>query len=75
MPSAFDLFTRLSKRERFSLGEDVGYKHVVVPVERIQASHKSNKVTRDQPRSLMDELIEGMLAVGARFTPIEGLVS
>src|SRR5262249_60132826 len=31
-----------------------------------------NEVARDKLRALMDELIEGVLSVGARFTPDDG---
>src|SRR5262249_22801469 len=31
-----------------------------------------DEVTWDQPRALVDELIKGVLAVGSRFTPVNG---
>ena len=67
----FDLLRRLSERQRFGLGEDVGQQHVVVAAERIERLRKGDEVARDEPRSLMDQLIEGVLAVGSRLAPID----
>ena len=43
----FDLLAGLAKRERFSLGKDVGQKYVVMPAYRVESSGESNEVTRD----------------------------
>ena len=67
----FDLLRRFAECQRFGLGEDVCQEHVVVAAERIERLHKGDEVTRDEPRSLMDELVEGVLAVGARLAPID----
>src|SRR6516165_3843644 len=40
--------------------------------QRVQRLAKGNKIARDQPASLVDQLIERMLAVGAGLTPING---
>jgi hypothetical protein len=34
--------------------------------------NRCNKVTRNQPCSLMDQLVKGMLAISTRFTPYNG---
>ena len=65
-----DLLRRLSERQRLGLGEDVGQEHVVVAAERIERLSKGDEVTRNEPGSLMDQLIEGVLAVGSRLAPI-----
>ena len=39
--------------------------------ERIERLPESDKVARDQPGALMDQLIERMLAVGPRFAPVD----
>jgi hypothetical protein len=39
---------------------------------RVMGFHGSNEVARDKLRALMDKLIEGVLPVGARFTPDDG---
>jgi hypothetical protein len=66
----FDLLCRLSKRERLALGENVRQKYVVVAAKRIERLAERDEVTRDQTGPLMDQLIEGMLAVGSGLTPI-----
>src|SRR3954454_4745089 len=38
--------------------------------KRIERLDECNEVAGNQSRSLMDQLIEGMLAIGARFAPI-----
>ena len=40
-----------------------------VVTNRVQRLGRSDKIRWNQFRSLMDELIECMLAVGTRFTP------
>src|SRR5215472_252748 len=67
-----DLLSGLAERQRLGLGENVRHKHIVMLSQRVERVSKRNKVTRDQPRSLMDELIEGMLAVRARLAPVYG---
>src|SRR5258705_13556997 len=43
-----------------------------MPAKRIERLVKRDEVTGDEPRSLVNQLIEGMLAVGSRFAPING---
>src|SRR3954471_17416305 len=45
--------------------------------QRVQRFSERDEVTRDQPGPLVDELIERVLAVGSRFTPINrtGLIA
>src|SRR2546425_1158135 len=59
-----DLLGRLPERQRLSLGEDVRQGHVMVPAKRIQRLDKRDEVTGDDSGSLMDQLVERMLAVG-----------
>src|SRR6516165_3042606 len=44
----------------------------MVPAERIERSTKSDEITWDQPRSLVDQLVKRMLTVGSRLSPING---
>src|SRR5450755_42262 len=69
--SAFslDLLGGLAESESFGLGENVGQKHVVMMAERIQRFVEGDKIAGDVLRSLMDQLVEGMLAVGAGLAP------
>ena len=71
---AFSLhfFRRFSESQRFGLGEDIGQQHPVMPAQGIEGLKEGNEVTRDQSRALMNQLIKGMLAVGSRFTPVDG---
>src|SRR5262247_698316 len=55
---SLDLLGRLAKGQCLSLREDVGHEHVVVPAERIERLAKSDEITRDQPRSLVDQLVK-----------------
>ena len=66
----FHLLGCLAERQCFRLREDVGDQYVVMAPQRIQWLLKRHEVARDQPRSLMDQLIERVLPVGARLAPI-----
>src|SRR5271166_1479978 len=54
----------------FALREDVGEQHVMLFAQRVQRLAEGDKVARDQTRPLVDQLIERVLAVGTRLTPI-----
>ena len=71
------LLRRLAERQRLALREDVGQQHVVMAAQRIERLAKGDEVAGNQPRALMDQLIERMLAVGSRLAPVNrtGLVS
>jgi hypothetical protein len=69
-----DLLGRLAERQRFRLCEHVRQQHVVVPTERVQAVLEGDEVTGNERGSLMDQLVEGMLPVGARLSPVDGPV-
>jgi len=68
----FDLLGGLAERQRLALRENVGEQYVVVWAERIERPCERDEVARDQPRPLMDQLIERVLAVGAGLTPVDG---
>ena len=61
----------LAEGQRLRLGEDVGEQHVVMLAERVEGLGEGDEVARDEPRPLMDQLIEGVLAVGARLAPVD----
>ncbi len=44
----------------------------MVPAKRIQRFAERDEVAGDEPRALMDQLVEGVLAVGSRLAPIDG---
>src|SRR5262245_10144081 len=62
----------LAFHQRFSLGEEVGEQDGVMMPDRVVRFYGSNEVAWNQLRALMDELIEGVLPVGAWFTPDDG---
>src|SRR5215813_14177738 len=43
----------------------------MVPAEPIKRLTKSDEITWDQPRSLVDQLVKRMLTVGSRLPPID----
>src|SRR5579884_2411066 len=68
-PLRLHLFERLAEGKRLGLRENVGNQQIVMPSERIQRAAKGDEVARDEFRALVNQLIEGMLAVGARLAP------
>ena len=69
MPSAAHLVGGLAEGERLALREQVRHQQVVLPAERIERLGEADEVARHEPRALVDELVERMLAVGARLAP------
>ena len=67
-----DLGGGLAEGEGLGLGEAVGHQEVVVPAQGIERLEEAEKIAGNQPRALVDQLIEGVLAVGARLAPIDG---
>src|SRR5215472_230732 len=66
-----DLLWRLSEGQRLGLCEDIRQQHIVMLAKRVERLAERDEVARDDPGSLMDQLIEGVLAVGSRLTPID----
>src|SRR5262249_9073782 len=58
--------------QRLALCEYVRQKYIVMPADRIESLGEGNKVTRNQPGPLMDQLVERMLTVGSRLAPVHG---
>src|SRR5215468_8434031 len=67
----FCLLGSLAERQRFGLCEDIGDEHVMMAAERIARLREGDKVTRYEPGSLVDQLIEGVLSVGPGLTPVD----
>ena len=59
------LLPRSSQGEGLRLGEEVGHQQFVVLAEWLGGSCEPDEVARNEPGSLMQELVEGVLAVGA----------
>ncbi len=66
----FDFFRRFAKRQGFGLGKDIREQQIVMTSQRRERMSKGNKIARNQPGALMNQLIERMLSVGARFAPV-----
>src|SRR5262249_21138551 len=49
----------------------VRQQHIVMAAEPIERMRERNEVARDEARSLMDQLIERVLAIGSRLAPID----
>src|SRR5579863_1658117 len=64
------LLRRLPKRQRLRLRKDIREQNVVMGSQRIKRFVEPNEVARDQPRSLVDQLIERVLPIRARLAPI-----
>src|SRR5215467_3561033 len=67
---SLDLFRCLAEGQRLGLSKHVCQKNVMVTTERIECLIECNEVAGNEPRSLMDQLVKGMLAVGPRFAPV-----
>lgn len=68
----FDLFLALAEGQCLGLGEEVGQQFRVVVTDRVVADGRCQEITGDQLGALVDQLVEGVLAVGARLTPDDG---
>jgi hypothetical protein len=44
----------------------------MMSTQRMHRLDKSDEVTRDEAGALMDQLVEGVLAIGARLAPVDG---
>ncbi len=59
----------LAVHQSFRLGEEVGKQLLVVIANLVVAVGRGDEVARNHLGALVDELVEGMLAVGTRFAP------
>src|ERR1039458_396153 len=71
-----NLICGLAERQRLGLGEHVGGEDVVVVSQRVQALAEPGQVDGGEVGSVVDELVEAVLPVGARLPPVDraGLV-
>jgi hypothetical protein len=69
VPSAADLLGRAAEGQRARLGQEVGQEEVVHAVEVVIGLGEGEEVRRHQHRALVQQLVEGVLAVGARLAP------
>src|SRR6266699_1655180 len=64
-----DLLGRFSEGQRLRLRDHVGNQEGVVRLEWVQSLVEPDEVTGDQFGSLVDKLVESVLAVGPRLSP------
>ena len=64
------LLDRLAKSQRFGLSKHIGHEQIVMSTNRVERIAKRDEVARDQPRTLMDQLVKRMLAIGAWLAPV-----
>lgn len=64
-----DFLGGFSKGQSLGLGQEIGYQSIVMPCKWIVGLGKSDKIARYQFGPLMEELEEGVLAIGTGFTP------
>src|SRR5204862_5914070 len=57
------LLGRLAEGERLRLREDVRHQEVVMVADRVERSSEADEVRRNELRTLVDQLVEGVLAV------------
>src|SRR5262245_24441742 len=67
-----DFLGCLAEGQCLGLGKDVRQEDVMVPAQRIERLAKGDEVTRDESGTLVDQLVEGVLAIGARLAPVDG---
>ena len=72
VPSACDLLGGFAEGEGLGLREDVGHQDIVMAAERVERLGEADEVAGDEARALVDELVEGVLAVGAGLAPVDG---
>ena len=54
----FDLGGGFAKRQRFGLRKNIREQNVMVPAQRRERVAERDEIARDQPRALMNQLIE-----------------
>ena len=60
---------RLAVHQGFGLSKEVGEELLVMVTDLVVAVGRSDEVARNHLGALVDQLVEGVLAVGARFAP------
>src|SRR5207253_3594039 len=68
---SLDFFGRLTEGQGFGLSEHVCQEYVVVPAKRVERPVERDEVAWNESRSLMNQLVERVLAICAWFAPID----
>lgn len=67
-----DLLLRFAQHQGFGLSETIGNQLGVVLTQIFMGVGGEQEVARDNVGALVDQLIKGVLAIGARFAPNDG---
>ncbi len=65
------LLGSLAEGKRLGLRENIRDEVIVVVPQLVEGLVEADEITRDEAGSLMDELVEGVLAVGAGLAPVD----
>ena len=68
-PGLSDLLGRSPEGQRLGLGDEVGHQLVVAVAVLAQGGEHADQVERDEPGPLVEQLVEGVLAVRAGLAP------
>src|SRR6185437_14911170 len=66
---SLDLLCRFAESQSLGLRKEVGHQEIMVPPQRVQGLIETDEIAQDELCSLVDKLVEGVLAVGTRLTP------
>ena len=72
VPSALTSSSLFPKGQCLGLREQIRHELIMMAADRIQRLPEADEVALDQLRSVMDELIERVLAVRSRLAPVNG---
>lgn len=65
----FEFFAGLAVHQGLGLSEEVGQQLDMMVANGVMADRRGDKVAGDKNGALVDQLVEGMLAIGAGFAP------
>src|SRR6266581_663171 len=65
-----DLRGGLTEGQCLGLGEHIGEQHVMMPTQWVEGPRERDKIAGNKPRALMDQLIKGVLPIGAGLPPV-----
>src|SRR5215472_13962045 len=66
-----DLRGGLAEGQCLGLSEHIGKQHVMMPAQWVEGTRESDEIAGNKPRALMDQLIKGVLSIGAWLPPVD----
>ena len=64
------LLGSFAKGQCLGLGENIRQQHVVMVSQQVERLYECDEVAGNEPGTLMDQLVKGVLAVCSRFAPV-----